>query len=38
MQERLACVAIGIDPGSAAFGQCVVDLHQSLWDQQMLDH
>jgi hypothetical protein len=36
-QERLACADVGIDPGSAAFGRCVVDLSQSLWEEQMLD-
>jgi hypothetical protein len=35
-QERLACADVGIDPGSAAFGRCVVDLSQSLWEEQML--
>jgi hypothetical protein len=28
---RLACADVGIDPGSAAFNQCVTDLHHSLW-------
>lgn len=28
---RLACADMGIDPGSAAFNQCVADLHHSLW-------
>jgi hypothetical protein len=31
-QEHLACADVGIDPGSRAFGQCVGDLDQSLWD------
>jgi hypothetical protein len=35
-QERLACADIGLDPASAAFGQCVANLSQSLWDQQMI--
>jgi hypothetical protein len=30
-QDSLACADVGIDPGSAAFGQCVADLHHSLW-------
>jgi hypothetical protein len=33
-QVQLACADVGIDPGSAAFGQCVFDLYYSLWDQQ----
>ena len=33
-QARLACADVGIDPGSAAFGQCVVDLYYSLWDEE----
>jgi len=28
---NLACAAVGIDPGSAAFNQCVTDLNHSLW-------
>jgi hypothetical protein len=35
-QESLACAAVGIDPGSAAFNQCVADLHHSLWAVQNL--
>ena len=34
MRARLACAEVGIDPGSAAFGQCVFDLYYSLWDEQ----
>jgi hypothetical protein len=30
-QENLACADVGIDPGSPIFGQCVADLHQSIW-------
>jgi hypothetical protein len=30
-QENLACADAGIDPGSPIFGQCVADLHQSIW-------
>jgi hypothetical protein len=30
-QYRMACADVGIDPGSAAFNQCVADLHNSLW-------
>jgi hypothetical protein len=30
-QYNLACAEVGIDPGSAAFSQCVADLHHSLW-------
>ena len=33
-QARLVCAGVGIDPGSAAFGQCVADLYYSLWDEQ----
>jgi len=33
-QARLACADVGIDPGSAAFGQCVLDLYYSLWNEQ----
>jgi hypothetical protein len=33
-QARLACAEVGIDPGSAAFGQCVFDLYYSLWNEQ----
>jgi hypothetical protein len=33
-QARLACADVGIDPGSSAFGQCVFDLAQSLWDEE----
>jgi hypothetical protein len=31
---RLACADVGIDPSSAAFGQCVFDLYYSLWDEE----
>jgi hypothetical protein len=31
VQDSLACAAIGIDPGSPVFTQCVADLHHSLW-------
>jgi hypothetical protein len=33
-QARLACAVVGIDPSSAAFGQCVVDLYYSLDNAQ----
>lgn len=33
-QARLACAAVGIEPGSAVFGDCVVDLYYTLWDEQ----
>lgn len=33
-QARLACADVGIDPGRGAFGQCVLDLYYSLWDEQ----
>ena len=33
-QARLVCADVGIDPGSSAFGQCVFDLAQSLWDEE----
>ena len=37
-KDRLACAAVGIDPGSAAFNfnQCVADLHHSLWAEDNL--
>ena len=33
-RARLACADVGIDPGSAVFGDCVFDLYYSLWDEQ----
>ena len=33
-RARLACAEVGIDPNSAAFGQCVFDLYYSVWDEQ----
>jgi hypothetical protein len=33
-QARLACADVGIAPGSGAFGQCVADLYNSLWNEQ----
>ena len=30
-QDSMACAAVGIDPGSPVFSQCVADLHHSLW-------
>jgi hypothetical protein len=36
-RERLACADVGIDSGSPAFGQCVANLDQSLWDEQRLE-
>jgi hypothetical protein len=33
-RARLACADVGIDPNSAAFGQCVFDLYYSVWDEQ----
>ena len=33
-QARLACADVGIAPGSGAFGQCVVDLYYSVWDEE----
>ena len=30
--ERLACAALGIDPGSAQFGACVANLEQTEFD------
>ena len=33
-QVRLACADVGISSGSGAFGQCVVDLYYSLWDEE----
>ena len=35
-REVLACADVGIDPGSAVFGECVADLHHSLWAEQNL--
>jgi hypothetical protein len=32
----LACADVGIDPGSAAFSQCVAHLHHSLWAEEHL--
>ena len=34
VQDSLACADVGIDPGSGAFDQCVVDLYYSLWDEE----
>ena len=33
-QARLACADVGIAPGSGAFGQCVLDLYYSLWNEE----
>jgi hypothetical protein len=33
-RHNLACAGVGIDPGSAAFSQCVADLRHSLWALQ----
>jgi hypothetical protein len=33
-RARLACAEVGIDPNSAAFGQCVFDLYYSVWYEQ----
>jgi hypothetical protein len=33
-QARLACADVGIAPGNDIFGQCVVDLYYSLWNEQ----
>ena len=35
-KEKLACAAVGIDPGSPAFDKCVADLHHSLWAEKNL--
>ena len=35
-QDSLACADVGIDPGSAVFGQCVAELYNSLWAVQNL--
>lgn len=32
-KQRLACAAIGLDPGSTLFDSCVFDLGQSLRDE-----
>jgi hypothetical protein len=34
--DSLACAAVGIDPGSPAFNQCVADLHRHLWAEKNL--
>jgi hypothetical protein len=31
-EERHSCAEMGIDPGSAAFGQCVGNLDQSMFE------
>jgi len=36
-RKRLACTALGIDPGSAAFGRCVADMDQPMRNAQALD-
>lgn len=36
-REALACADVGVDPGSAAFSQCVSDLRHSLWAEQNLE-
>jgi hypothetical protein len=36
-RDRLACADVGIDPGSPIFGQCVADLHQSIWMVRHVD-
>ena len=33
-RARLACAEVGIDPNSAAFGQCVFDLYYSVRNEQ----
>jgi hypothetical protein len=33
-QAQLACADVGIAPDSGAFGQCVVDLYYSVWDEE----
>jgi hypothetical protein len=33
-QAQLACADVGIAPGSGAFGQCVVDLYYSVWNEE----
>ena len=33
-QSQLACADVGIDPGSSAFGECVIDLYYSLWNEE----
>ena len=35
-KDSLACAAVGIDPGSPAFNECVADLHHSLWAEKNL--
>jgi hypothetical protein len=36
-RDALACADAGIDPGSAAFSQCVRDLHHTLWAEHNLE-
>jgi len=31
-RAQSACADVGLDPGSAVFGQCVADLYFSLWN------
>ena len=33
-QAQLACADVGLAPGSGAFGQCVVDLYYSVWNEE----
>jgi len=33
-QAQRACADVGIAPGSGAFGQCVVDLYYSVWNEE----
>jgi hypothetical protein len=33
-RARLACADVGIDPNSSIFGQCVLDLYYSVWDEE----
>jgi len=33
-RARSVCASVGIDPNSAAFGQCVFDLYYSVWNEQ----
>jgi hypothetical protein len=36
-RDAQACADVGIGPGSAAFSQCVSDLHHSLWAVKNLE-
>ncbi len=33
-QAQMACADVGLAPGSGVFGQCVVDLYYSVWNEE----